>query len=264
MEIECFGYSRKSPDDKEDTERSIKNQNELIETICKGKEWKLKEIFSDKNLSGGDRERQGANQCIKESRKYKVSNPRKEIYIVVKDQDRFARDSSFLRDTLKDLEAYGVRVFSIIKNDFLDYKDLGDSVMSLMNEQMIIEGRKKAILTRDKKIDQKLPCIPSPFGYKYYRKSWVVKKKESQIVLGVVENYLNSIDYKATMREFGITRGKYDRIIKNAKKGLYSGFCVFDNKFKASDGKPIRTEEVRYEIKVEKIVSEELFNKVNR
>jgi len=258
--VVVFSYSRKSPDDREDTERSIKNQNELIETICKGKGWILLESFIDKNISGGDRGRDGINKCIKKAKEYKVSHPGEEVYIVVKDQDRFARDYAFMGDTLMDLEAFGVKVYSIIKNGFLDSGDLGDIVMSVMNAQMIKESRKKAILTRDKKIEQKLPCIPAPFGYKYGKnKNWYLVSRDAKIVKKVVSDYLNNISYKITCSENKINRMKRDRIILNAKKGIYNGIIKFDNKIKDSSRKIIRTEVIEYEGTYDKILSEETF-----
>lgn len=261
--VYCFGYSRKSPDDIEDTEMSIKNQNELIETICKGKGWNLVRIFSDKNISGSERERKGIIECIKEARHQKVMNPKSSVYIIVKDQDRFARDYAFMGDTLKDLEAYGINVFSILKNGFLNSGDLGDIVMSVMNAQMIVESRKKAVLTIDKKIEQKLPCIPAPFGYKYFKKNWIIVPKEADVVRKVIDDYLNEINYKKTLSSNKISRGKYDRIKANAKKGLYNGIISFENKIKGSSSKVIRKEIFKYEGDYEHILSEEVFNKLN-
>lgn len=263
FEADVFGYSRKSPDDKEDTERSIKNQDELINNTCLGKHWNLIGIFYDKNITGGDRDRPGIKDIISKSRKHKVSNPKKNVYIITKDQDRFARDYAFMGDTLKDLEAYGVKVFSIMKNDFLSSDDLGDTIMSVMNEQIIKEGRKKAVLTIDKKIEQKLPCIPAPFGYKYFKKNWIIVPKEADVVRKVIDDYLKEVNYKKTLSSNKISRGKYDRIKANAKKGLYNGIISFENKIKGSSSKVIRKEIFKYEGDYEHILSEEVFNKLN-
>jgi len=260
----AFSYYRKSPDDKEDTDRSLANQKELNKNTCLGKGWKLYEKdFFDKNISGRDRDREGLKNCMSEARKYKVTHPKENVIIVLKDQDRFARDSSYFRDSIKDLEAYGVRVFSIMKNDFLDSDDLGDNVRSLLGEQIIVDGRKKAILTRDKKINDKLPCIPAPFGYKYLKKNWVIVSKEAEIVKQVIKDYLNNVNYRETDSRLKIDKGKYYRIILNSKKGLYNGLIKFYNKVKDSKGQIARKEEIEYEGTYEHILSQELFNKLN-
>lgn len=260
-----YAYERKSPDDKEDTIRSINNQKELNEGIAK-RIFKFKgevKHFFDENISGGDRFRKGFISMISEIIEINETNPNLKILIIVKDQERFARDSAFFQDTLNDLNARGIEVFSVIKQGMLSTNDLGDTVGSLLSEKLIKDGRKKAEILIDSKISKNLPCIPAPFGYKYNKqKSWSIIKKESEIILGVIRNYLNSIDYGVTMKDFNISRGKYDRIIKNTLKGLYSGFCFFNRKYKAS-GKIVRTQEIKYKINVEPIISEELFNQVN-
>jgi len=261
----AYPYERKSPDDKENTDRSIENQRELIKNTCIGKEWKLVDKnFSDKNITGSDRSRKGLNQCMTEARKYKILNPKDDVYIIVKEQDRFARDSAFMKNTLKDLDAYGVKVFSIIKNDFLDADDLGDSVTSLMNEQLIVQGRKKAFILRDQKIEKKLPCIPAPFGYKYKNKQWVADNNNFKIVLNVINDYLNNISYKETLLNNKINRTKRDRIIFNAKKGLYNGIITFENKIKDSNKKVIRTEIIKYKGTYQHLLTEELFLRCQR
>jgi DNA invertase Pin-like site-specific DNA recombinase len=259
----AFSYARKSPDEKEDTERSINNQEDLNKTLALGKGWKIKNFFSDKNISGSDRDRKGLKECIDSAKKYKVANPNDNVYILVKDQYRFARDSAFFQDRLKDLDAYGVKVFSVVKNDFLSHDDMGDNVLSLFSQETIKKGRKDALILQEKKIRENLPCIPAPFGYKYNKeKNWSIVKKDSKIISSVVNGYLNKIDYKKTIKELKINSTKYYRIIKNFEKGLYSGFCTFSKKYKDSQGKVVRQEEITYKINCEPIISEEIYNQV--
>jgi len=259
----AFGYSRKSPDDEEDTEISLRNQKELIQVICKGKEWNFIKMFTDRNISGGDNERKGINDCIKESMEYKVKNPSDQVYIIVKDSKRFARESSFFKNKLKNLDAYGVKVFSIIKNNFLDYKDIGDRLMSVIDEQAIIEGEKNAKLIEGLKMSKNLPCIPAPFGYKYGKdKNWVIVQRGANIVSEVVSSYLRNINYKEILKELKIDKSLYYRIIKNYRKGLYSGIISYEKKIKDSDKKIIRIEKIEYEGTYQKIISDEIFKKV--
>jgi DNA invertase Pin-like site-specific DNA recombinase len=275
----AFSYARKSPDEKEDTERSINNQEDLNKTLALGKGWKIKNFFSDKNISGSDRDRKGLKECIDSAKKYKVANPNDNVYILVKDQYRFARDSAFFQDRLKDLDAYGVKVFSVVKNDFLSHDDMGDNVLSLFSQETIKKGRKDALILQEKKIRENLPCIPAPFGYKYNwiknkngqkkiinknfpQEQWIINEKDAKIVVSVVNDYLNKIDYKKTIKELKINSIKYYRIIKNFKKGLYSGICAFVRKYKDSKGKVVRQEEIKYKINCEPIISEEIYNQV--
>jgi len=254
-EVYCFGYSRKSPDDKENTEVSIRNQNDLIALTCKNKEWNLLSIEEDKDISGSDRTRKGILKQVFLSKKFKKENPKFDVYIIVKDSKRFMRDSAFFREILEDLNYHGVKVFSITKNSFLDFRDIGDRLMSVIDEQIIFDAEKYAELTEQLKISKGLPCIPAPFGYEYNKeKNWVINKKASKIITKVLSDYVNSIPYTSTIKETHLTKTKYYRILKNAKNGLYSGFVYYKKK---------NGEKVSYKGIHEAIISEEVFKKVN-
>jgi len=66
------------------------------------------------------------------------------------------------------------------------------------------------------------------------------------------------------LSEFKINRGKYDRIIKNACEGVYSGFIVYCRKHKDSKGKVIRKEEIKYKGEFDSIIEESLWRKVDK
>lgn len=252
--VEYFGYSRKSPDDDIETERSIKNQNDLHILTCEKNKWNLNSIEEDINISGGNIDRKGILLQIQRAKDFKKENPEILVYIGVKDSKRFSRNNVFFQQIWEDLENHNVKIYSISKGGFLNYDDIGDRIIGAVNEQAIYDGKKYAKLSEELKTSQKLPCIPAPFGYKYNDdKNWSVISKNAGIVLGVVSDYVSGRDYKATIKDFKINKGKYYRIIKNAKKGLYSGIIVYSSKDK----------EIRYEGNYEKIISEELWGKVN-
>lgn len=252
--VYCFGYSRKSPDDEDNTNTSINNQNDLIKLTCSSKKWKLVSIEEDRQISGGDRTRKGLNKQIECSKEFKENNPSYEVYIIVKDSKRFARDSSFSIEKLKELESFGVRVFSITKNGFLDYSDIGDRIIGVVDEQIIFDAKKYAKINEKLKISKNLPCIPAPFGYKYGKyKNWIIDRKASKIVYGVVSDCVNSTHYRATMKKYKLSSAKYYRILKNARNGLYSGFIYYNKK---------NGEEIRYKGQHEPIISYDLYKRV--
>lgn len=253
-EVYCFGYSRKSPDDKLGTDTSIKNQNDLHKINCQNKGWNLVSIEEDKDISGSDENRKGFIKQIQNSINFKKDNPGFEVYFQVKDSKRFARNSSYAKKILDNLSLEDVKVFSIVKNGFIDYSDIGDRIMGVVDEQVIYDAKKYSEITFEIKKSKGLPCIPAPFGYKYNNeKNWVIDNKKAKIVLGVVQDYLSKRDYKATIKDYGISKGKYYRIIKNFKKGLYSRYIVFNKKDK----------ETKYKGVHEPIISEELWRSVN-
>jgi len=244
--IKVVGYARKSPDDKEDTDRSIDNQSELIKKTCIDKSneeetWELQKIFIDRNLSGGDRFRKGFTDMVDYSIKNGIE------ILVTKEQNRVARDSSFFLDTLKDLEVIGIKIYSIMKGDFLSSDDIGDAIMSVVGGHYIVEQRKKAILAQDQKREKNLPSIPAPFGYEYDKdKNWVIDKKNADIVRQISSDLKKNISYKDTIKRIKITKSAYYRIINNIKKGIYSGWIIYNKKFKNSDKVVVRMEEVKY------------------
>lgn len=247
--VYCFGYSRKSPDDKQGIETSINNQNDLIRSVCSSKKWRLISIEEDKDISGGDRNRRGLLIQIKKSIEFKKQNPQFIVYILLKDSKRFARDSVYSIETLKKLDSNGIGVFSIMKNSLLDYTDIGDRLIGVVDEQTIFDAKKYAKVTEDMKVYKSLPCIPAPFGYQYNKdKNWELVNKESKIVQGVVLDYVNRRDYRATIKDLKINKSKYYRIIKNTKSGRYSGILSYKNRNYTGTYSPI--------------ISKELFEKV--
>lgn len=270
-DVYCFGYSRKSPDDRESTEVSINNQNDLIKLTCLNKEWILISIEEDWDISGSDEERKGFLKQIEASKNFKKENPDKEVYLIGKDSKRLLRNSSFFKKIFNELEEVGVKIYSIAKGSFLKYSDMGDRIMSVVDEQIIYDAKEYSKLNEQLKISKGLPCIPSPFGYKYNFKynlerkkvpidktkeitEWIINKKEAEIIRNVINSYLNSIDYRAIIKENHLVKTKYYRIIKNTKMGIYSGYIVYKKK----NGK-----EVRYKGIHEPIIPVELWEKLN-
>ncbi len=234
--VEYFGYSRKSPDDKQGTELSIQNQNELHKIVCDRNGWHLNSIEVDKNISGGNVDRKGVLKQIEKAKRFKELNQDSEVYLGVKDSKRFARNSSFFKEVWEDLNGKGIKIFSISKNGFLNYSDIGDRIIGVVDEQIIYDAKKYAELTKEVKIKKGLPCIPAPFGYKYKNKEWVIDVRDAKKVRRVVLDNSNKVNHKETIKDLRISKGKYYRILKNYNRGLYSGWIVFSDK----DGNEIR------------------------
>ena len=250
--MKAYAYLRKSPDDSEDTQTSLNNQLKLINKVCLDNEFELIKTYVDKNVSGGDRLRKGFVEMISDAFE------KKEVeVIVVKDQDRFARDSSFFSDTLKDLDLRGIKVFSCLKNNFISHEDLGDVVKSVVDEHQIIIQRKKTDVLFKQKMDEGLPPIKPPFGYKYNKKKmWSVRKKQAEIVREVFKDFKSKIPYKNTIKRLKIKTSLYYRIIKNIEKGVYHGWIIYTRKYRDSNKVVIRSEEIKYKGKHEPILSE--------
>ena len=268
MEITALAYGRKSPDDPDSTESSISNQIKLIEDTCKKFGWNLtpEHIFIDKNLTGSDRTRKEFLRMIKLAKELKKLD--NEVYIIVKEQDRFCRDSAFFQDTLTDLEAYDIKLYSILRSKFLSSEDLGDVVTSMVDNNYIIVSRKKAFKLLEQKKGESLPSIPAPFGYRYSKdkknKNWIIENKKAEIVKNVFNDLINKVNYKETIRNNKIDKSTYYRIIKNLNRGIYNGFVSYVKKFKDSNKKIVRIENVIYKGIYEPIIPLSDFLKLNK
>ncbi len=255
----AFGYVRKSPDEKNSTESSLNNQISYVKTTCEKEGWELVEVFSDKNISGSDRSRKGFTNMIQKAKSKDNCDVK---IIIVKDQDRFARDSAFFSDTLRDLSAYGIKVFSIMKNDFISHEDLSDTIMSVVDQHYITQQRKKTKILYEQKKSQGLPPFIAPYGYsKKKGANWKVSKTQSKVVTQVCEDYLSKKPMYQTLKELKINKHLYYRIIRNAKKGVYCGFIAYTYKIRDSNKNIIRTEDVKYKGKHEEIISNGVMEK---
>lgn len=257
--IKVFGYARKSPDDREDTQISIANQIKQFEYVCQQKDWKLIKVFQDVNTSGSKRDRKGFNKLIEE-----VKANQDISIILIKDSSRFARDSSFFSDVLIDLLVIGKRFYSCMKGGYLDPEDLADKITSVVDEDVVIRGRKYSRMLFDQKKEDKLPPIKSPFGYKNDSKTKTFKiiNKQAHIVSGVCQDFVSGLDYKEIIKKYKINPPKYYRIIRGAKNGIYNGLVYYEKKIKDSKGNVIRNEVVTYKGNYPSILSEEAFQKL--
>jgi DNA invertase Pin-like site-specific DNA recombinase len=258
MKDKAFGYARKSPDDKEDIKTSIDNQIQLIKKVADELNVELVKIFIDENISGSDRLRK------------EFCKMRDELYIsdvnivIVKEQDRFARDNAFFEDTLTDFQAHGKKLYSCIRKKFVQVDDLGDMVTSMIDGNYVKSQRRKAEILFEQKVEKHLPISRPPFGYKMDKQSnFIINKKDAEIVKSVVLDYVSDIDCLVTLKKFRITKGKYYRIIRNSKEGIYSGWIIYKKRFKDSNKKIVRVEKIKYLGTYEPIISEELWRKVN-
>jgi len=269
----AVGYCRKSPDDKEDTQTSIENQKKIIIETSKKLDLELVGIFVDLQISGSDRNRKEFLNMMKV-----VYGSDVEI-ILVKAQDRFARDTAFFMDTLDIMNGLNKKLYSCIENNFVSSDNLGDNLRSFIDGQYVRDQRKKAEVVLSQKMDEGKPIGNPIFGYKYNYKfdssgskvpidssleinEWIIETKQAKIVLSVISDYVNNVNFSATIKDLGIDKSKYYRIIKNAKMGLYSGFTYYVRKHKSPTKEILRVENITYKCRHKIIISDELFNQV--
>lgn len=271
--IKVVGYCRKSPDEKEDTKTSIDNQKKIISDTCEKNNWELVGMYIDEQISGSDRNRKEFLKMIAYVYGSDVQ------VIVVKASDRFARDTAFFIDTLDTMKALDKKLFSCIENKFVNSDDLGDNLRSFIDGQYVKDQRRKADLLLQQKMKEGKPIGNPIFGYKYNYKfnsagnkvliepslqmnDWIIDEKDSKIVLSVLSDYLNNVNFATTMKDLGIPKAKYYRIINNASSGCYSGYICYERKHRDPDKKILRVENVFYKGTHKPIISEEMYKKI--
>lgn len=252
-------YARKSPDDKEDTEQSIINQDKLFDRTCLEKNWKIVNHFYDRNISGSDRRRKGLMECIEYAKYHGIK------IIVVKDQSRFMRDASFFRDTLINLSNEGIIVFSCMKNDYLNVRDLGTRILSMVDEQKVIEGQQYAEESMERLKSENKPIGRCVFGYnpivkfsrgRYRTVGWKISPKQANIVKKVVEHHKAKKPLNAFLKQVRVNKSVYYAIIRNYENGIYHGYVAYYKRIKNAEGFIVRKELVKYKGNFEAIFDE--------
>ena len=253
-------YVRVSSDEQAKEGLSIEAQTKKLQDYCEVKDYWVFKIYTDAGYSGGSINRPAFKQMLEDAKNKKFS------MIVVFKLDRFSRNIIDTLFTLNELNSYGIE-FNSITESFDTSTASGMAFMkivSVLSELERDQTRERVNMVFEKKIGEGFPVIPAPYGYKYGKnKNWVVEKKKSDIVKKVCENYLNKINYKITIDELKIDKNLYYKIISNIKKGVYSGWIVYNKKLKDVRGKVTGKEEIKYRGSYDPIISEELFRKVN-
>lgn len=249
MKENIITYARKSPDDKDKTEQSITNQDKLFNRVSNDKNWKIYKRFYDRNISGGDRSRKGIKDAIECAIYHEIK------IIVVKDQDRFARDIGFFQNKLLELQSHGILVFDCMKGGFLSSDDLGDNIKALIGEDYINKSRQRAYINLDDLKEDKRPVGNPPYGYlpkrklinnKYVIISWKISPKKAEKVKKVIERYKQKYPLKPLLNELRIDKSQYYRIIKSYNQGIYHGYVVYDKKLRNKDKVILRVDKIKY------------------
>jgi DNA invertase Pin-like site-specific DNA recombinase len=155
-------YLRLSDEDKRAGESSsITNQRRIIKNYCEQNNITLINEFSDDGWSGGNFERPGFQQMMRELQKGKVS------VVITKDLSRLGRD---MRESSYYAEQFfpenGIRYIAISDNFDTDHDNILAPFQFAMNEVYLRDGSKKIKDVFKSKREQGLYCACPPYGYK--------------------------------------------------------------------------------------------------
>lgn len=140
---------------------SIINQRRFINDYCKRNGITLIGEFVDDGWSGGNFERPGFQQMMKELQKGKVS------IVVTKDLSRLGRDmreASYYAEQF--FPEHGIRYIAINDNFDSTYDNVMAPFQFAMNEVYLRDGSKKVKSVLKSKRENGLYCACPPYGYK--------------------------------------------------------------------------------------------------
>jgi len=256
-----FLYVRLSEKDKKNVETSITNQISDGKGIFEKTSNKLRKIFNEGFHSGKDRKRKEFNRMI-EAVKVKLAD-----FIMVKDDTRFCRDVAFLSDTLVDLKARGIGVYTFSGDDLT--KDLTMSrIRGTIAEEKIDKGSREQKNLMERKIKDREIFTRPPLGYNVNHKivdgkivkcGWKVHRKGKKIVNKIFNKYLSGVSAYTLADEYKMSAVNVYNILKNK---TYISIYECSLKRKDSKGKVVSREVKSFKLKYSPLVSVEVFEKV--
>ena len=223
--------------------------NQIWEGIKYAKENSLTiyKIYVDLYMSGGSWERKELLEMLNDF-DLKLING-----FIFKDLKRFSRDVILQETILNEYKTIKGADFRLVHDQEKLNNEFDRKLDAILNERIIIEGRKHAKRIFKQKIEKGLPCFHAPFGYKNKNKTWVIDKKKYKIVQQINNRYKNE-NWNYLCKEFKISKSIYYSILKHIKLNNYSGKTItYIKKKKDLKGKVVNKEKITYNADYEPI-----------
>lgn len=227
-----------SPDKLKET--SIINQIWGCIKYCENNSLTPYKVYIDLYISGGKWERKELMEMLDDFDKGLING------FVFKDLKRFSRDTILQETLLNQYRTQRGADFRLIEGQEQLEDEFIRKVLGATNELPIIEGKKNAKILYKSKQEKRLPCIPAPYGYEYNDdKNWDIIQKEAKIIKEVMKRHKKEY-YLDICKNLKINKNLYYKIIRIAKKGIYSGWIVYYKKIRDLKGNVIDKKEIRY------------------
>ncbi len=224
-------------------ETSVVNQIKDGFKYCEDNDLILEKVYIDIYISGAKKwERKELMEMFDDFDKGKIQG------FIFKDSKRFARDMILQENLLNEYKDQKGAEFRFMQGQERMSNEFDRKLDGLLNERIIIQGKINAKRLMKRKIEERLPCIPAPFGYKYNeKKNWDIIEKDAIIIRSVAQDVAKNKDYKEICKKLKIKKNFYYRIKKNIEKGIYHGKINFKKNYKNLEGKVYKTEIISYE-----------------
>ena len=162
------------------------------ELISKHKDWVFVDVYADYGISGTKVNRPEFNRMIDDCKTGKID------MIITKSISRFARNTTLLLSTIRDLKALHINVYFEEQN-INSLSEQGELMLTLLAS--IAEAEAKSMSDNVKWTVKKeflkgnLYGVKHLYGYDVEDKAFVVNEKEAQIVKRIYELYLQGNGY---------------------------------------------------------------------
>jgi len=261
----AVGYVRLSRTDTKDVvknshgasiESSILNQMSIIKDYCRQKKITFDRFYMDKNVSGSEwSKRPGFQQMLEDAKDGCFD------LVVVKDADRLSRGD--LKRVRKELQASGVKIWSIIDGDFILDPE-GELTKSFVTDMYRTSLRKKSCAILKEKVRLQIPYTRPIYGYKtVYEKrkaiNWECDTKKSLQVVYAINDFINGKTYNQICDKIGLSLGVVLNIFRRIQ--IYAGDFYFIKKSYHED-KLLGIEEIHYKCNYQPIIEEATLKKV--
>jgi len=223
-------------------ETSVVNQIKDGFKYCEDNNLKLEKVYIDLYISGGKWERKELMEMFDDFDKGKIQG------FIFKDSKRFARDMILQETLLNEYKEQKGADFRFIQGQERMSNEFDRKLDAVLNERIIIEGKRNAKRLMKNKMELGLPCIPAPFGYKYNeKKNWNIIEKDAILVRNIAKDIQDNVDYKETCKRLRIKKNFYYRVKKNIEKCIYHGKITFEKKYRNLKKEIYKTELISYE-----------------
>jgi site-specific DNA recombinase len=237
-------YARVSTEEQAKEGLSVDAQIEKCKNFCQARDWEIFKIYKDAGYSAGSLNRPALELLLRDAQEKKFN------IILVYKIDRFSRKLRDLIMVLENLKEKEIN-FTSVTEQIDTTSAMGEAFFQIIGVFAQLERgmvKERVELAFDRKIDLGESLSRAPFGYFYdSNKKLVLDPENAENVKQIFEMWASGINYKAICTKFNLPSSTFYQIIKNP---VYLGKIKYKGQL--------------YPGKHPAIISEELFNKINK
>ncbi|MCW8966054.1 MAG: recombinase family protein [Candidatus Pacearchaeota archaeon] len=236
-------YARVSTEEQAKEGFSIDAQIDKCKAYCQARGWEVFRIYKDPGYSAGSMNRPALELMLRDAKEKNF-----DIILVYK-IDRFSRNLKDLIMVLEDLKTQKIN-FTSVTEQIDTTSAMGEAFFQIIGvfaqlERGMVKERVKLAFERKIKIGEVL--YRAPLGYFYQNKKLVPDPENQYKIKEIFEMWANGISYRSICDKFNLSTSTLYQLLKNP---IYIGKIRYKDELHKGKHKPL--------------ISEELFNEVNK